>query len=65
MDEAITIFDPNAPVPEAYAFAVDCIALGIAASVMLVTAVLLHRFLRSRLRTSAIEMASASFSTVV
>jgi len=58
MNEAVTIFDPNAPVLEAVGFEVNWMAMGIAACVLLVTALVLHRFLRRRLRASAIDLAS-------
>ncbi len=58
MNDAVTIFDPNAPVLEAVGFEVNWTALGIAAVAMLVTAMVLHRFLRHRLRASAADLAS-------
>lgn len=59
MNEAITIIDPNAVVaPEAYSFSVDWIAFGVAAAAVVLTAVVAHRFLRRRLRASAVELAS-------
>jgi len=59
MRNAITIIDPNAaPAPEAFSFAVDWVAFGAAGVVLLVTAVLVHRFLRRRLRASAVDLAT-------
>jgi hypothetical protein len=58
MGDAITIFDPNAPVLEAVGFEVNWTAMGIAAVALLVTALVLHRFLRRRLRASAVDLAS-------
>ncbi len=58
MNDAVTIFDPNAPVLEAVGFEVNWMALGIAAAVLLLTALALHRFLRRRLRASAVDLAS-------
>lgn len=59
MNEPITIFDPSAaPAAESLGFAVNWPGLAVAAGVLLFTAFLLHRFLRRRLRASALDLAS-------
>lgn len=58
MPEAMTIFDPNAPIPEAYVMQVAWLPLACAAAGLLLMAFVLHRYLRRRLRATAIELAS-------
>lgn len=60
MNEAITIIDPNAAAPEpvGYEFSVNWAAFGVASAAVLVTAVIVHRVLKRRLRASAVQIAS-------
>ncbi len=61
MPEPMTIYDPDAPAAEAFVMQVDWVQYGLATVGVVLVAVLLHRFLRRRLRASATGLASAAF----
>ncbi|RMH12053.1 MAG: hypothetical protein D6695_07840 [Planctomycetota bacterium] len=62
MKNAITIFDPGAAEPARYAFEIEWMAFGVAATVVFATAVTVHLFLRARLRSSAGELAARALA---